>query len=44
MADNFLERHMRDYEEKKAKWQARKKHIKLAKNANMPQKPVDRAL
>ena len=29
MADNFLERHMLDYEKKKAKWIARKKHIKL---------------
>ncbi len=44
MADNFLERHMRDYEEKKAKWQARKKHIKLNKNTSLPQKPVDEAL
>ena len=27
MADNFLERHMRDYEERKAKWLAKRKHI-----------------
>lgn len=44
MADNFLERHMRDYEEKKAKWEAKKKHLKPAKNARMPQKPTDEAL
>lgn len=28
MADNYLERHMRDYEERKARWLNRKKHIK----------------
>ena len=42
MADNFLERHMLDYEKKKAKWIARKKHIKL-KGHNRIEKPEDEA-
>lgn len=43
MADNFLERHMRDYEERKAKWLARKKHIKTKITCNI-EKPADEAL
>lgn len=43
MADNFLERYMLDYEKKKAKWIARKKHIKL-KGHNRIEKPEDEAL
>ena len=42
MADNFLERHMLDYEKKKAKWIARKKHIKL-KGHNRIEKPEEEA-
>ena len=43
MADNFLERHMRDYEERKAKWMARKRHIK-EKTSRLIEKPDDEAL
>lgn len=43
MADNFLERHMRDYEERKAKWLAKKKHI-VRKTKNDIEKPEDEAL
>lgn len=43
MADNFLERHMRDYEERKAKWLAKKKHIVKKVKANID-KPEDEAL
>lgn len=32
MADNFLERHRRDYEERKAEWLRKKKHIRLHKS------------
>lgn len=44
MADNFLERHMRDYEERKARWQARKKHLKPGLASRRPQKPENEAL
>lgn len=43
MADNFLERHMRDYEERKAKWLAKKRHI-TGKAARQLDKPEDEAL
>lgn len=41
MADNFLERHRRDYEIKKAEWERKKRHLpKLKKIA----KPDDESL
>lgn len=43
MADNYLERHMRDYEEKKALWIARKKHKKGKPTGNI-RKPEDESL
>ncbi len=43
MADNFLERHMRDYEERKAKWIERKKHLK-AKTSRQIERPEDESL
>lgn len=43
MADNFLERHMLEYEAKKAKWIARKKHTKF-KGRTKIEKPEDEAL
>lgn len=43
MADNFLERHMRDYEERKARWLAKKKHKKVNAKRNI-EKPEDEAL
>lgn len=42
MADNFLERHRQDYEERKAAWLRKKKHLpKLNKGI---QKPEDESL
>ncbi len=43
MADNFLERHMRDYEERKAAWIAKKKHLGK-KTTRKIEKPEDDAL
>lgn len=43
MADNYLERHMRDYEEKKARWIARKKHKKGTAKGSI-KRPEDEAL
>lgn len=43
MADNFLERHMRDYEERKAVWIAKKKHSKVRLVRKL-EKPDDEAL
>lgn len=43
MADNFLERHMRDYEERKAKWLSKKKHLLRKAKGNI-EKPEDEAL
>lgn len=42
MADNFLERQRRDYEEKKAEWMRRKKHLPKVKRQS--EKPDDEAL
>lgn len=42
MADNFLERSQRDYEERKAQWLQRKHHHKPLKRS-LP-KPDDEAL
>lgn len=50
MADNYLERHMRDYEERKARWIARKNQKRLlTKTKKQPlkaniQRPDDEAL
>lgn len=43
MADNFLERHRRDYEERKAQWLKRKKHLKTKITRNI-EKPDDESL
>ncbi len=43
MADNYLERRMRDYEERKAKLAARKRHIKARPSGHI-QRPDDEAL
>lgn len=42
MADNFLEKHRQDYEERKAAWLSRKKH-KLTPKRQI-QKPDDESL
>ena len=42
MADNFLERHREDYEQRKAAWLRRKKHPKIKKPTI--QRPDDEAL
>lgn len=42
MADNFLERHYRDYEERKAAWLRNKKHMPKIKR-QLP-KPDDESL
>ncbi len=43
MADNFLERRMRDYEVRKAKWLAGKRHT-AAKPKDGIERPEDEAL
>ena len=42
MADNYLERHREEYEERKAAWLRKKRH--QPKKAMIPQKPEDEAL
>lgn len=42
MADNFLERHFRDYEERKAAWLKNKK--RMPKIKRQLQKPEDESL
>lgn len=42
MADNFLERHREAYEQRKAAWLRRKKH--LPRLTSKPQRPDDEAL
>lgn len=43
MADNFLERHREEYEERKQRWLAKKKHINTPKTRQI-EKPEDEAL
>ena len=43
MADNFLERHREDYEQRKAAWLRRKKHLPKIKKPTS-QRPDDEAL
>ena len=43
MADNFLERHREDYEQRKAAWLRRKKHLPKIKKPAI-QRPDDEAL
>ena len=43
MADNFLERHREDYEQRKAAWLRRKKHLPKIKKPAF-QRPDDEAL
>ena len=42
MADNFLEYHREEYEKRKAKWLAKKRHAAVVKTNT--QKPEDEAL
>ncbi|MCI6074085.1 MAG: dehydrogenase [Bacteroidales bacterium] len=42
MADNFLERRQRDYEERKARWLQKKHHRPMAKHRM--ERPDDEAL
>lgn len=42
MADNFLERHHEEYEQKKAAWLRKKRH--LPKQKTMLRRPDDEAL
>lgn len=42
MADNYLERHRRAYEERKAKWLLKKRRIPVAMNGI--ERPEDEAL
>ncbi|PDP58195.1 dehydrogenase [Prevotella intermedia] len=43
MADNFLEKHYEEYEQRKAAWLRKKKHLKAKKVRNI-HKPDDEAL
>lgn len=43
MADNFLERHREDYEQRKAAWLRRKKHLPKIKKPTIL-RPDDEAL
>lgn len=43
MADNFLERHREDYEQQKAAWLRRKKHLPKIKKPAI-QRPDDETL
>lgn len=43
MADNFLERHREEYEQRKAAWLRKKKHLSRQPKAKL-QKPDDEAL
>jgi hypothetical protein len=43
MADNYLERHREEYEQRKANWLKRKRHFPHSK-PSPPQKPDDEAL
>ncbi|MBO4826760.1 MAG: dehydrogenase [Prevotella sp.] len=43
MADNFLERHHEDYEQRKAAWLRKKKHLPKNAQRNI-QRPEDEAL
>lgn len=43
MADNFLERHREEYEQRKAAWLRKRKHIPKLKSPKL-QKPADEAL
>lgn len=44
MADNFLEYHREEYELRKARWLARKKHVVIPKRKLSIEKPEDEAL
>lgn len=44
MADNFLERHREDYEARKARWQQRKKHVKVRNLRRNIERPDDESL
>ena len=43
MADNFLEKHYEEYEQRKAAWLRKKSHLKTKKVRNI-RKPDDEAL
>ena len=43
MADNFLERHREEYEQRKAAWLRKKKHLERQPKIRL-QKPDDEAL
>lgn len=43
MADNFLERHREDYEQRKAQWLRKQKHLPKTAQRNIP-RPDDEAL
>lgn len=44
MADNFLEYHREEYELRKKRWIAKKKHIKVSNRQRTIEKPEDEAL
>ena len=44
MADNFLERHREEYEQKKAAWLRKKKHLPKLRKSGTISKPDDEAL
>lgn len=44
MADNFLERHREDYEQRKAAWLKKKKNLKVTKKISTINRPDDEAL
>jgi len=44
MADNFLERHREDYEQRKAAWLRKKRHLPKLKKPAQIQRPDDEAL
>ena len=44
MADNFLERHREDYEQRKAAWLRKKRHLPKLKTPAQIQRPDDEAV
>ncbi|MBF1501736.1 dehydrogenase [Prevotella pallens] len=43
MADNFLEKHYEEYEQRKAEWLRKRRHLQIKKVRNI-RKPDDEAL
>ncbi len=44
MADNFLEKHYEEYEERKAAYLRKKRHVLSRQKHHLPERPEDDAL